>query len=58
MKPEDPTPSGRIPENAEAPADVAERVPSKSQEGSASAQRVRVAMTRARRRKRKKPFVL
>ena len=58
MKPEDPTPSGRIPQNAEAPADVAERAGSNPQEGQASAQRVTVAKPAARPRKRKKPFVL
>lgn len=58
MKPEDPTPSGRIPEKAEAPTDVAQRVPSKPQEGPASAQRITVAKPGARPRKRKKPFVL
>jgi hypothetical protein len=57
MRPEDPTPSGRIPENAKAPADVAERVPS-NQGASAPAQRVTVAKPGTRPRKRKKPFVL
>lgn len=58
MKPEDPTPTGRIPENTEAPADVTERAPSKPQERSAAAQRVPVCNPGRRPRKRKKPFVL
>jgi hypothetical protein len=58
MKPEDPTPTGRIPLNTEAPADLVERAPSRPQDRSAPAQRTPARKPAMRPRRRKKPFVL
>jgi hypothetical protein len=58
MKPEDPSPEGRIPEEPKQPADALEPTHLPAERSARLAKQAAAAETRARARKRKKPFVL